>query len=125
METPALNHINLIVTDVERSASFYEGLFAMKRLFREGDFIFLASGSTDVALRRGEPMIHPKFHFGFRLDSRELVDAWLERVREHGADVTHGPRDYGSYYTFTCRDPDGYAIEMYFEQEPRGASGAV
>jgi len=39
--------------------------------------------------------------------------------------VTHGPRDYGSYYTFTCRDPDGYGIEMYFEEGPRGATGAI
>jgi len=125
MKMRALNHLSLVVADVERSSSFYETLFGMERHWQEGDFVFLGCGDADVALVKGRPMIHRRFHFGFRVDSREEVDAWHAAVAEHGAPITHGPQDYGSYYTFSCRDPDGYAVEIYWEENPRGRSGDV
>lgn len=123
MKMRALNHVNLVVSDVERAARFYEDLFGMERQWREGEFIFLHCGETDIGLVAGEPVLHKRFHLGFRLASRAEVDSWLTRVREHGAPITHGPREYGSYYTFTCRDPDGYGLEIYYEDEPRGRTG--
>jgi catechol 2,3-dioxygenase-like lactoylglutathione lyase family enzyme len=125
MKMRTLNHLSLVVSDVERAASFYESLFGMTRQWREGEFVFLACGDTDVALVRGQPLIHRRFHFGFRVDSRHEVDAWLAKVKAHAAPVTHGPEDYGDYYTFSCRDPDGYAVEIYFEEAPRGRAGDV
>jgi catechol 2,3-dioxygenase-like lactoylglutathione lyase family enzyme len=125
MKMRAMNHLNLVVSDVERSAAFYQTLFGMERQYQEGEFIFLACGETDVALVRGKPLIHRRFHFGFRVDSREEVDQWIEAVRKHEAPITHGPEDYGDYYTFSCRDPDGYALEIYFEQGQRGRAGDV
>jgi catechol 2,3-dioxygenase-like lactoylglutathione lyase family enzyme len=125
VKAPSLNHLNLVVSDVERSAAFYEGLFGMARQSAEPDFVFLACGDADLALVRGTPLIHRHFHFGFRVRARDEVDAWLARARTHGAPVTHGPEDYGGYYTFSCRDPDGYAIEVYYEPGPRGRAGDV
>ena len=125
MKMRALNHLNLVVSDVERSASFYESLFGMQRQWKEGEFEFLICGESDLALVKGNPLIHRRFHLGFRVDSRDEVKDWHERVREHGAPITHGPEDYGSYYTFSCRDPDGYAVEIYFEEHPRGRAGDV
>lgn len=121
----SLNHLNLVVSDTERSAAFYESVFGMDRQWREGEFVFLACGDTDLALVRGKPLIHRRFHIGFRVDTRQEVDAWLEQVRNAAAPVTHGPEDYGDYYTFSCRDPDGYAVEIYFEEAPRGRAGDV
>ena len=120
-----LNHLNLVVSDAERTAQLYQTLFGMERQYQEGSFIFLACGDTDLALVEGQPLIHRRFHFGFRLESREEVDRWLERVREHGAPIVHGPKDYGDYYTFSLRDPDGYSIEIYFEPGKRGRAGDV
>ncbi|MCA9620822.1 MAG: VOC family protein [Myxococcales bacterium] len=125
MKMPSLNHLSLVVSDPERSAAFYEGLFGMERQWREGDFVFLSCGEADLALVRGKPLIHRRFHFGFRLESRAEVTAWLERVRAHEAPVTHGPEDYGDYFTFSLRDPDGYAVEVYYEGEKRGRAGDV
>ena len=125
MKMTAMNHLNLVVSDVERAETFYVGLFGMERQWTEEGFVFLSCGQSDVALSKGKPLIHRRFHFGFRVDSREDVDAWLERVMAHEAPVTHGPEDYGDYYTFSCRDPDGYTIEIYFESSPRGRSGDV
>lgn len=125
MKMKHLNHLSLVVSDPERSASFYQGLFGMERQWREGDFVFLSCGDSDVALVKGKPLIHRRFHFGFRVDSRAEVDAWLRAVQAQRAPVTHGPHDYGDYYTFSCRDPDGYAVEIYFEEAPRGRAGDV
>lgn len=125
MKMPTMNHLSLVVSDPERSASFYEDLFGMQRQWKEGDFVFLSCGDADLALVKGKPLIHRRFHFGFRLDTREEVDAWLGRVKETKAPVTHGPEDYGDYYTFSLRDPDGYAIEVYFESGVRGRAGDI
>jgi catechol-2,3-dioxygenase len=126
MKMRTLNHLSLVVSDVERAAEFYQSLFGMQRQWNEGEFVFLSCGDSDVALVRGKPLIHRRFHFGFRVESREEVDAWLARVREHQAPVTHGPEDYGDYYTFSCRDPDGYAVEIYYEPaDARGRAGDV
>src|SRR5262245_14209588 len=115
MRMRSLNNLSLVVQDVERSAAIYETLFGMERPWKEGDFVFLLCGETDLALAKGRPEIHRRFHFGFRVDTREEVDAWLKEVQARGAPITHGPADYGDYYTFTCRDPDGYGVEIYFE----------
>jgi catechol 2,3-dioxygenase-like lactoylglutathione lyase family enzyme len=123
MKMHALNHVNLVVENVEKSAAFYESLFGLTRLWKEGDFIFLQCGNTDLGLVQGNPIMHPRFHVGFRVASRDEVTQWLARVTDAGAPVTYGPKDYGAYYTFTCRDPSGYGVEVYFEGEPRGRAG--
>jgi catechol 2,3-dioxygenase-like lactoylglutathione lyase family enzyme len=134
MKMRSLNHLSLVVSDVERSAEFYQSVFGMERQWQEGDFVFLScgqrepGGGSDLALVKGKPLIHRRFHFGFRLDSRDEVDAWLRHI--NGAQpgespVTHGPQDYGDYYTFSLRDPDGYAVEIYFEGAERGRAGDI
>ncbi len=121
----ALNHLSLVVSDVEQSTEFYERVFGMEKLSAEAGFTFLACGDADVVLVKGQPLIHRRFHFGFRLDSRAEVDAWVERIRGIDPTLVDGPHDYGNYYTLSCRDPDGYAIEIYFEEAPRGRAGDV
>ena len=55
MKMRAMNHLTLVVSDPERSAQFYEGLFGMEHSWREGDFVFLSCGDSDVALVKGRP----------------------------------------------------------------------
>lgn len=120
MKMRAFNHLNLVVSDVERAAEFYESVFGMEREWQIGDFIFLRCGDADLALVGGKPEFHRKFHFGFRLRSRQEVDRWLEHVKGLSVPVVHGPKDYGEYYTFSCQDPDGYSIEIYHETSVGG-----
>ena len=125
MKMRALNHVNLVVSDVDEAARYYQDTFGMELSYREGDFVFLSCGESDLALVKGLPLIHRRFHFGFRVTTREEVDAWLARLRERGEEIAHGPHDYGGYYTFSTLDPDGYAIEIYFEDGLRGRAGDV
>lgn len=102
MKMRTLSHLSLVVSDVERSAAFYQSLFGMQRQWREGGRV---------------PLLR-------RIESR--AGAWLAEVKKQDAVVTHGPEDYGGYYTFSWRDPDGYAVEIYFEEaEARGRVGDV
>lgn len=119
----ALNHVNLVVSDVERSASFYERIFGLERQWKEGDFVFLSCGQSDLGLVAGKPLSHRRFHIGFRLDERQELLDWHARLAETGVELDSDPRDYGDYYTFTCRDPDGYGIEIYVQTTGGGRIG--
>ena len=50
MKTQGLNHIQIAVSNLERSLEFYIGLLGMHELFREGPLVFLqsAEGSNQV-----------------------------------------------------------------------------
>lgn len=125
MKMRALNHVNLVVTDIEVSARFYERVFGFETQWREGSFIFMRCGDTDFALSEGRPTFHRRFHIGFRLDSRDEVDSWHSHLDKQGVPIVHGVQDYGDYYTFSCADPDGHAIEIYHEPGERGRAGDV
>lgn len=123
MKMRALNHVNLVVSDVERSAGFYQRVFGLERQWKEGDFVFMTCGDTDLGLVGGRPASHRRFHIGFRVAGRPDVDDWREHLERQGVELEGETRDYGGYYTLTCRDPDGYGIEIYFEPGLRGRVG--
>lgn len=126
LQMSSVSHLHLPVEDVERSACFYERHFGLQRIWREGDMIFLRCGSFDLALAQKDA-VRPdaSLHFGFRLPTKEDVQRWHDHLRDGGVVMSFGPRDYGSYLTFSVRDPDGYAIEVYYEEEPVGRFGLL
>jgi catechol 2,3-dioxygenase-like lactoylglutathione lyase family enzyme len=77
IETEGLTHIHLVVRDVRQSASFYQRVFGMEQMFREGphlvflrtpgsrDTITLTDGADQGDGRAGES--GGVDHFGFRL----------------------------------------------------------
>ena len=73
---------------------------------------FLWLGNMQLAVTRGEPVRNPRFHIGFRLDSREHVDALRARLALRGI-TTSEPFANGSYYSCGFRDPAGYQIEIF------------
>lgn len=114
-----INHLHLHVRDVSRSRAFYERHFGM-RLKREikPDFIFLTDDAgMDFALSFEEenPKAPDWFHFGFRLETPELVKQMHARMKSEGARVSETIGVYGKRVTFSVDDPDGYGVEVYFE----------
>ena len=71
MKTQGLNHIQIAVSDIDRSLTFYMGLLGMRELFREGPLVFLqsAEGNDIFTLRQAEGPIDTTTeglqHFGF------------------------------------------------------------
>jgi Lactoylglutathione lyase and related lyases len=118
VRTRGLNHLHLLVADVERSQRFYEQAFGMKELFREGpDMVFVGIPGTDhvVTLHRSEEPIEKRGgidHFGFQLESpEELSTAIAEVERAGGTLIRQGEHAPGAPYAYFA-DPDGHVFEL-------------
>lgn len=116
----ALRHLNLTVSDVDRSIEFYGRWFGFERVlarYPDGTVFITNDDGFELALHAGEPAADRRWHFGFTAETREevlklagaLEAAHIELADRHDSD---------DYVGFKCQDPDGYWIEVY--HEPRG-----
>jgi glyoxylase I family protein len=125
-----IDHLDLVVTDFERSLEFYRELLRPLGYTREnpivgergehvlylgqpgGDSISLRAAQSDVAHDRYAVGVH---HVALAVDSRQVVDeraAWLRSV---GATIESGPEEYDyspGYYAVFFYDPDGIKLEL-------------
>ena len=128
-----LRHLNLNVSDLERSISFYTACFGLAEIERSEEAAVprhgrlqrlrqavLSSPRTRELLALSEWEDAPVAgggldHFGFVLESDEELPRLLELVRENGGSIEReGTREHrGCKEAFAyVRDPDGYAIEL-------------
>ncbi|MCY2965625.1 MAG: VOC family protein [Planctomycetota bacterium] len=123
-----IDHVTLVVDDLERSAAFYVDLLGMRRVERpKFNFpgLWFQAGATQIHLilkhdqsgPAGLPLFpHPAgagrvFHFAFEVpDCRSAV----ERLKSAGVHVRGGPslRPDGFVQTW-CHDPDGHVVELF------------
>lgn len=124
--TIALDHLNLYVSDVNRSRRFYEQLLPPQGLVLNRDFGEVAVGFGDAnyaafALVRQQDPIQTT-HVAFRVDAREAVDSlYLAAISAGGLDNgPPGPRPHyhEHYYAGFVLDPDGHNIEFVCHREP-------
>jgi len=120
IKTQGLTHIHLLVEDLDRSMSFYQHVFGMQELFREGpDMVFLRTpGSEDMITlhRRHEGQetgaMGSIAHFGFQHEDDADLDAAVAEIQAAGGKLlkrgSHGGHQPYAYVT----DPDGYVIEI-------------
>jgi catechol 2,3-dioxygenase-like lactoylglutathione lyase family enzyme len=113
-----LNHLHLHVRDLARARRFYEDHFGFRYHVTHGAIVFLRDeGDLDLALAPADAVepLPPWFHFGFRLPSAAAVEALHARMATNGETITAPFSADPDYAWFRCRDPDGYAIEVYWE----------
>jgi catechol 2,3-dioxygenase-like lactoylglutathione lyase family enzyme len=106
----ALNHIHLTAEDPETELAFLSDVLGFRRDSSNPGFLWL--GNLQLAVTKGEPVRNTRFHLGFRMDSKEHVDALRGRLRERGVEASE-PFANGSYYSCAFRDPAGYQIEIF------------
>jgi catechol 2,3-dioxygenase-like lactoylglutathione lyase family enzyme len=117
--TQGLTHINLLVADVARARVFYETVFGLEEMFREGPgLVFMRPPGTrdTITLQQradGAPSGAGGIdHFGFRLaDANQLDRAVEEVVAAGGALLERGEHEPGRRYAYVA-DPDGHVIEL-------------
>jgi len=125
-EVQGVHHITLTVSDIERSAAWYEALLGpAQRTSRTGDTwsrIRMAWPSgliigvtshvgTETADAFGEARIGLD-HIGLACSSEADVRAWAARCDALG--VAHGPVEDVPYgWAVTARDPDGIPVEFF------------
>jgi catechol 2,3-dioxygenase-like lactoylglutathione lyase family enzyme len=124
-----IDHTGVIVADYARSRAFYEQALAPIGYKLLAEIPAAVTGSVDVAgfgeppapdfwitgATAARPVNHPPVHVAFRVESRELVDAFYRAAlaaggRDNGAP---GPRPHyhPGYYGAFVLDPDGHNIE--------------
>jgi len=119
-------HVQLSVTDMERSKRFYRPLFElleMKLLIDADDYFYGIGSRTGIAISPADPALRDRpfdqrqpglHHLCLRARSREDVDRFHDLMREIGATVVRAPQEDDwapGYYSVLVEDPDGIRIE--------------
>jgi catechol 2,3-dioxygenase-like lactoylglutathione lyase family enzyme len=116
-----LVHLGLPVQDYRRSLDFYARYFgfdpATARHYSDGTVIVRNAHDFDLALHPvdTEPARPEFFHFGFTLPTADDVRAALTRLDADGVPVVERYDEPG-HVSFKCVDPDGWRVEVYWEQ---------
>ncbi len=141
MPIRGLDHIDLAVSDVDRSLAFYLGMLGPIGLAVEGRFqtyrgteevVYLGFGQehvpgaqpeTRLGLRKADGGEHHYFevgieHLAFEVDDRDEVDEAYRRCVSAGGTIQSPPDEHyvddgEDYYAFFAFDPDGIRIEVF------------
>src|SRR5437867_2595993 len=116
-----LRHVALNVRDVQKSLQFYSDILGMKlEWMPDADNAYLTSGEDNLALHRlpdgsqfgGAQMVH---HIGFVVRRPENVDAWANRLKNHGITLAQEPKTHrDGARSFYFHDPDGLLIQLIY-----------
>jgi glyoxylase I family protein len=120
-----VGHVALTVTDVKRSAEFYQRLFDVEPVFAGEDdigpiticaspaimFGFRTHPSTN-AEDRFDPARVGLDHVGFHVEHREQLEAWRQRLDEQGVMHSGIVEDQNGLH-LNAKDPDNIALEFF------------
>ena len=128
------SHVDLVVSDLDRSLAFYDGLLEPLGWTRLGEIVGEAGervvyrsvpGSfTALGLRQKRSDAHGVpvdryavglHHLCFDVASRTVVDERAAWLTDQGAEIESGPREYDytpGYYAVFFLDPDGIKLEL-------------
>jgi catechol-2,3-dioxygenase len=113
-----VSHLHLHVRDRQRASEFYRRWFGLG-VRREGEDITFLTGPDQFLLalmQDPQPAPVPAwFHFGMRLASAEALHELLDRMQAAQVPIAKPLYKDATFASFRCRDPDGYAIELYWE----------
>ncbi len=120
-----LHHLDLTVSDLERSVAYYHRVLARLAFARKAALpsevpewtsawlsIGLHPAKTMQPHDRYAPGLH---HVAFNADSREAVDTFHRFLRAEGVTILDPPAEYDyspGYYAVFFADPDGLKLEL-------------
>lgn len=126
-----LNHVEFNVSDLKRSAEFYDMLFkyfGWKKILEEKDIVGWRLKDTSVFIVQAEKRFlkagfHRKRaglnHLCFLSNSREEVDEFHQFLKGKKIPILYGgPKDWpeykGGYYAVYFEDPDRIKLELAY-----------
>jgi catechol 2,3-dioxygenase-like lactoylglutathione lyase family enzyme len=102
---------------------FLQKNFGVKEMYSDASFIQVQTpGSKDIIVfmkkNRASAKMIPGFHFGFRLPKPSGIKNIIQVIKKAGGKIKEtGEFIPGEPYIFFY-DPDGYEIEIWFENIP-------
>jgi catechol 2,3-dioxygenase-like lactoylglutathione lyase family enzyme len=137
MPAKGIHHVDLAVSDVDRSLAFYLELLGPLGWAEEvryptyrgtEEVVYMMDPATGamLGLRAADGGAHHYYdvgieHLAFEVDARAEVDAAHERCVAGGANIHFPPeedRDVEGYYALFVFDPDGIRIEVFTWPRP-------
>jgi glyoxylase I family protein len=130
-----VDHLDLVVSDLERSLAFYRGLLGPLGYTRlseiEGErgerVVYIGTdGGRESSVSLRERQSHGRntpydrydiglHHLAFAAPDRKAVDSRAAWAREQHVEIESGPEEYGyteGYYAVFLHDPDGLKLEI-------------
>jgi catechol 2,3-dioxygenase-like lactoylglutathione lyase family enzyme len=109
-----IDHVSILVTDLERSAAFYNRVFGLVPLGEDAPHKILRLGPKPAEGQRGkvilslrqEPPAGKVDHWAFRIEGFKAEDA-APILKDHGL-APANTLEFG----FHVRDPDGVVVQM-------------
>lgn len=142
-----IDHLDLVVTNLERSLAFYKGLLLPLGYVRESPiegergervvYLGRVGGMGSISLREAQSGAHEVpydryavgiHHIAIAASSRAVVDHVAAYVRGAGGEIESGPQEYAytpGYYAVFLHDPDGLKLEVVHRPSERDLVTAV
>lgn len=131
-EIRGLNHLGLVVEDINVARHFFQDILGLKVLGDRGELLFLGAGRDVLAVKTpkmavskpehgGEPKDFSSRagwqaldHYGFFAQTREEVDAFADHLKKHRIEILKGPYDRSDGRSVYFRDPCGNVGEFFY-----------
>jgi len=127
----SMQHVDLVVSSIERSLPFYRDLLAPLGFHRIGEvegergetIWYLSGAASAIGLREAQTPSEGPYdryrvglhHLAFEARSRGAVNERAGWLRAQGAEIESGPEEYAympGYYAVFFYDPDGMKLEI-------------
>ena len=127
----SMQHVDLVVSSIERSLPFYRDLLAPLGFHRIGEvegergetIWYLSGAASAIGLREAQTPSEGPYdryrvglhHLAFEAHSRGAVNERAGWLRAQGAEIESGPEEYAylpGYYAVFFYDPDGMKLEI-------------
>ena len=127
-----IDHIQLVVRDIEASRKFYGALFEVLGLPLSGegddffwvDELFVSTADSEAAAGR----LTGRHHLAFQARDRAMVEAWHKAGLKAGGEDNGGPGErpyHPGYYAAFLLDPDGNNVEAVHHGEATKSADSV
>lgn len=127
-----IDHIQLVVSDLAASKTFYEAVFGALNIPIGGtaddyfwaDELFVSTATSVAA----QGKVTGRCHLAFQAQDRAMVDAFYAAALASGGKDNGAPGErpyHPSYYAAFVLDPDGNNIEAVYHGEATRSSASV
>jgi catechol 2,3-dioxygenase-like lactoylglutathione lyase family enzyme len=115
-----LNHLDLPVSDIAQTLTFFERFFGFKEVYSREDGLTVLLDEDGFALTLsplpgGQPMKYPDgFHIGFNVDCEDDLFELHRKVLTGGIPIVKPLGDLAGAMTFHCHAPGPLLVEVAY-----------